>query len=438
MLPNDKKTLKSKTLNRVTHRYFFAISLIAGFSIFAFILNQIQHRILNEDFKTINISGRQRMLSQRISSLAEREDSPSVQTSLSEFKAGLSFLLASRFVNKDYPEVYDLYHGPDGIIELANTFTFLLNKNLNSSVKDQVFLVSQKILQKFDQATFLTQKISEKEYSRGLYLELIILFLTLTLLLLEVFFIFRPMTNEVSNAFQKMIDIEDKALQNARLAMIGESASSIGHEISNPLALIMANSESLLRHHSDSLNPSTELKVKNILKNSERVHKILHALKTQARLTVQDPMTSSQLGPIIHDALEMFTSQIRDHNIILEIDEKKSGEVICQKSAISQVVANLLSNAIDAVSEFDGEKKITIEVDEQENASFLRVRDSGPGVPVNMEEKIFESFITTKKEGKGTGLGLAISRKIMEEHGGKLRLNTSVSRSCFEMVFLNS
>ena len=147
-------------------------------------------------------------------------------------------------------------------------------------------------------------------------------------------------------------------------------------------------------------------------------------------------MEDTTISTIIDDALEMFTPQIRYGNIDLQKSINFNGPLLCKHAAISQVIANLISNTIDAISEADnGQKSIRIESGEDIDGMYVRILDSGPGVPKELSEKIFESFVTTKKEGKGTGLGLPISRKIMEQHHGSLRLNPEVSPSYFELRF---
>lgn len=431
-----KVELQSRTLRKITLKYSLAVSLMGVFAIVAFILNQSQHRMVEEDFKIINLSGRQRMLSQRIALLSNRNDSIALANSIKEFTDGHLYLLSTRFLHKDYAAIYNLYYGKAGINKMMRQFIPLVNKDLHTPENQtKIFTLSQKLLFSYDQATLLKQLISESEYQQRHRIEAFILAASLVLLVLAIIFIFKPMTDEVAATFRELNLIEEKALENARLAMIGEASTSIGHEISNPLTVISASAESIIRFSDQSMDHKVLDKLNSIIRHSKKISRILYSLKTQARLTSHDPMSTSSLSEIVHDALEMFEGKMEQQGIDFELIESERVEVVCRKSAISQVVANLLSNAIDALSNVSGEKKIKVEIVKIANQSILRLSDSGHGVPEQLEEKIFESFITTKAEGKGTGLGLAISRKIMEDHGGELRLNTLLSRSTFEMVF---
>src|SRR5262249_14437227 len=107
----------------------------------------------------------------------------------------------------------------------------------------------------------------------------------------------------------------------------------------------------------------------------------------------------------------------------------------CRAVQISQILVNLLNNALDAVRNARGETAtsgwVEIRVDTIGERVLIRVLDSGPGVPEELESKIMQPFFTTKGAGRGTGLGLSISAAIAKEHGGSLRLDKKVSASCF-------
>ena len=98
----------------------------------------------------------------------------------------------------------------------------------------------------------------------------------------------------------------------------------------------------------------------------------------------------------------------------------------CRPVQISQVLLNLLSNALDAVENTEN-PWIAIEAEAipEKQEIEIRITDSGPGIPNAVAEKMMNPFFTTKPSGKGTGLGLSISTRIMQEHGGTLRLDRS-------------
>jgi signal transduction histidine kinase len=434
-MSENREVLQKKTLREIKLRYLFAVSLIAAIAVTAFLINQSLHQRMKEDFKTINVSGRQRMLSQRIALLVNRQEPQLLRETISEFKNGQNFLVKGRFVNEAYPEVYDFYKGEEGLEELSKDYIALATStNLSTQQKEELFILSQMILRKYDNVTLTTQHISETEFHDRIWLEFTILGITLMLLLLEIVFIFRPMSNSVRSTFNKINEIEDKSFVNARLALIGEIASGIAHEIKNPLSVILVFAKKLTI---SGPTKDDELMHSHIYKNAERINKIVKSLTMQSRESSHDEMISAPLNNIVEDAVEMFNSKIMMAKITVTKKLNFEGEINCRQAAISQVIANLMANAIDAVSDVPKftPREIQIETGVEKNEVFVRINDSGPGVPDALTEKIFESFITTKESGKGTGLGLSISKKIMEEHGGLLSLNSEISNSCFELRF---
>ncbi len=424
-----RNSIQKTILRDIRIRYVFAVLLIGSFAVITFTVNQTLNRKMNEDFRTINLSGRQRMLSQRIALLTLRNEKPALDEAVHNFRNGLQFLLSTRFVDPSYPEVYSAYQGPEGLESESRELIKIANMPV--PMKEKIYSLSQSLLYKYENVTNLKQHISETEFRNHLFLEIFLLLINLVILTFEILFIFRPMARNVENTFDHLNQIEEQSFIASRLALIGEIASNIGHEIKNPLFVI--------RHYAKKLT-STESEEErehiheNISKNIDRISKILKSLSTQSREASRDSLEKVPIASILDDALEIFAPKIKYGNISVDTDMKFTGAITCRSAAISQVIANLIANAIDAVSESE-KKSIHIESGQDEEGIFLRISDSGAGVSSEMTDKIFESFITTKKHGKGTGLGLPISKKIMEEHRGSLLLNRTISPSCFELRF---
>lgn len=434
MSEEKRNFIQKKVLKGIKTRYVFAVTLIASFAALTFFVNQTLNRRMQEDFKTINLSGRQRMLSQRIALLTLRKETALQKDAVEKFREGLEFLLTTRFIDPAYTDVHGVYKGPGGLESRSREFLNLADApEAFSDNKEEIFSLSQEILLKYEKVTNLKQHISESEFRNNLILEILLLLINFVILTFEVLFIFRPMVKNVDDTFKELNHIEERSFLTSRLALIGEIASNIGHEIKNPLFVI--------RYYAGKVE-STETPderhhlADTLIKNTERISKILKALYTQAREASGDAIEKVPISTVIDDAVEMFEPKLRYANIELQRDLKFEGAINCRYAAISQVIANLLANAIDAVSEDETYKKlIRIESGKDEGGVYLRIIDSGPGVDPEMSEKIFDSFMTTKTMGKGTGLGLPISRKIMEEHSGSLSLNLGISRSCFELRF---
>ena len=100
---------------------------------------------------------------------------------------------------------------------------------------------------------------------------------------------------------------------------------------------------------------------------------------------------------------------------------------------MQQVVFNLVNNACQAMGD-SGE--LTIATGAMEGEGYLSVKDNGPGIALDQQERIFESFYTTKKPGQGTGLGLSMSRKIVEKFGGRIELQSNLGQGSSFTIFL--
>jgi len=118
-------------------------------------------------------------------------------------------------------------------------------------------------------------------------------------------------------------------------------------------------------------------------------------------------------------------SKIKMNNINMDINfDQENKFVSVDSSSIEQVFMNLISNAIDGM-ENTHEKINSISSSISDNFLSISSKDNGPGIPAESSENIFNSFFTTKEEGKGTGLGLNIVKNIVESHNGTIQLNTN-------------
>src|SRR5690606_17895953 len=120
---------------------------------------------------------------------------------------------------------------------------------------------------------------------------------------------------------------------------------------------------------------------------------------------------------VIQDTLALCSERIRSRGIDMRVSEPPRILLQGRAEQISQVLINILNNASDAVLATDS-KWIEVVFSSGETTVDIKIIDSGPGVPLNLEMKIFQPFFTTKLIGEGTGLGLSISKGIVEEHGG--------------------
>lgn len=212
--------------------------------------------------------------------------------------------------------------------------------------------------------------------------------------------------------------IEQQLRRFEKLSALGQLIAGVAHELNNPLAVIMGYAQ-LLNKRSD-LPERARVELKKILHESERAAKIVRNLLTFARPR-EPEMVTVQLNQVIQEVVEACTAELKSNNI--QLDLRLSPQLPRTKAdpnQIEQVLTNLISNAVHAMSRQTTPRRL--EISTKEYGAYIRitVADTGPGISPEIQHKIFESFFTTKAPGQGTGLGLAISRAIVEEHHGKI------------------
>lgn len=223
-------------------------------------------------------------------------------------------------------------------------------------------------------------------------------------------------------------------VSNSRLSALGMMAGGIAREINNPLGIIRASSENLLR-----MAESGPVSIQDLLKNcnrisltADRIAKIVGSLRRIAREGSADEFREVPVREIVDETLELCAERFRAHNIRLIVPALIPAAVIsCREAQICQVLLNLLQNAYDELVDRDGNRWVQLDVTLCHPWVVFSVRDSGPGVAPETRAHIMEPFFTTKPVGKGTGLGLSISRSIALEHGGTLELELESVHTCF-------
>ncbi|WP_034721028.1 hybrid sensor histidine kinase/response regulator [Bacteriovorax sp. DB6_IX] len=221
--------------------------------------------------------------------------------------------------------------------------------------------------------------------------------------------------------------LEKRMKQNAKLIAIGQMSTTVAHEVKNPLAIIMGevNRIRLLFKSSQELSTNAKLSsyIDNIDFNSNRILHVVKKINSFAHYEhdQSEEIEEISLIPLIHKIYNsMCASQDQDKfDFRIHIsDELKEKEILFKGNELLlfQVVSNLVSNAFDALKE----QGSFVEISLQLNKGILEliVRDDGPGISEENQERIFDKFFTTKKVGVGTGLGLDIVKDIVTKKLG--------------------
>jgi signal transduction histidine kinase len=224
-------------------------------------------------------------------------------------------------------------------------------------------------------------------------------------------------------------------IQSSKLAAVGQLAAGVAHEINNPLAVILGFAQALERRlpADDPLRPLAT----PIVRESLRCKSIIQALLTFSRAPKQ-ALDEIDVRALIDSTLDLIGSRARLQNTRIVLDLSADLPLIRgNRTQIEQVLVNLANNALDAISQ-GGEIVLRARADEPTGGIFFAVDDHGPGIPEAIRSRIFEPFFTTKDVGKGTGLGLSLSYEIVQQHGGRIDVESEVGRGTTVIVHLPS
>jgi PAS domain S-box-containing protein len=232
----------------------------------------------------------------------------------------------------------------------------------------------------------------------------------------------------------KIATQHEALMHRERVAALGSMLAGVAHELNNPLAVVMAQTELLAETTNDE---KTRERAQKILKPVERCSRIIRTFLALARH--RDTRKSNvDIEDLISDVRELLEYQFRANEIdITVVIEPDFPEIWGDGDQISQVLLNLLINSQQALMEIDQDRSIIIEVvTANENKVRVIVSDNGPGIPESIRSRVFEPFFTTKPEGQGTGLGLSFCQNVADSHSGTIEIDRGVSsgsRITFEL-----
>jgi len=218
--------------------------------------------------------------------------------------------------------------------------------------------------------------------------------------------------------------------QSEKLSAMGSLLAGVAHELNNPLAIVMGRA-SLLEEKCDDVDLRAD--VLRIREAAERCGRIVRTFLNMARNRPAQRVPVD-MNELVRAAADMLLYSFRTHGIELDLALAPAlPSINADGDQVGQVLLNLLVNAQQAMSGVSGPHAIRVATGVEhrrqgrEPRVWLRVADTGPGVPPELRSRIFEPFFTTKGEGMGTGLGLAVSRAVVLEHGGDLSLEPPAS-----------
>jgi len=236
---------------------------------------------------------------------------------------------------------------------------------------------------------------------------------------------YQLVAEELEKANRRLEQIQAEARRSERLAALGQLSAGLAHEIRNPLGVIKGSAEMLQQKLAES-NPLARELSENIYSEVNRLSALVTRFLNFAR-PLHLELRSAVVTEVVDRALKSVAAQWRGPEIRVERDYQGGIPAVpLDVDFAEQVFVNLAQNAYEAMTA-GGTLRVTIAPAGGERGVDIRFADTGPGVPLEMREQIFNPFVTTKKTG--VGLGLAIVSKIVDEHHGKLHLEPGITDS---------
>ena len=233
---------------------------------------------------------------------------------------------------------------------------------------------------------------------------------------------------------QELMERTQELAHNQRLTIIGTMTASIAHEFNNLLTPIMGYSIMTL----DKLPPEDTESYDNVIEIYEAARKakaIISRLSLLSRKTAPAEIQSCEPDRIASNSLAS-AKPMKPANVETTLDLNcEEMKIRANEIELNQLLLNLIINSFHAIGDMEG-GRVTVGTRPAAGGVEFYVRDNGPGIPKKDLPRIYDPFFTTKESGKGTGLGLAIAAQVVQNHNGKISIDTEEGKGCCFTVFI--
>jgi len=335
---------------------------------------------------------------------------------------------------------------------------------------------------------YMTEKSLEKESQKRRFLIIVFIFLACLLILIVIGYISKQKDNKllkqqkesilsinkelkskndaVESGIKKLKETQSKLVESEKMASLGQLTAGVAHEINNPVNYISSNLSPLKlsikeimeilneyrklnepESKGSSLEKAKQLEDKydieylvkelntildGISDGAERTKEIVLGLRNFSRLDKHE-LKQVILSDMIDSSLVLLRNQYKDRIEVIKSYDPDLTYVECFPGQLSQVLMNILSNAIQAI---EGQGTITVKTELSGKESAIIISDTGKGIPNDELDNIFDPFYTTKEIGEGTGLGLSISYGIIQEHNGRIDVESKMGVGTSFKIFI--
>lgn len=233
---------------------------------------------------------------------------------------------------------------------------------------------------------------------------------------------------EKVQARQAIQEAKESQIKAEKIFSIGTMASGISHEINQPLNSIKVVSGGILyllgqgeEIHAEEFKDG----LKEISSQADRITSIIKHLRSFFRRD-ENKLAPCDVNESVEAAFELVGKQIADHGVTVHKDlQQNLPQVMASSTGLEEIIINLLVNAMQALDTVDkANKKIVVQTFFSESV-VLVISDNGPGIDPQIQEKLFETFVSTKHQGENLGLGLAIVNNIVHSYSGTIRVSSN-------------
>ena len=240
---------------------------------------------------------------------------------------------------------------------------------------------------------------------------------------------------ELKTREEQLRKTQAELVQKSKMASIGEMAGGIAHEINNPLAIIdgRAHYLKLMIEEGNIEQKKALTHIKSICDTVRRAANVVKSIRAISEENSSNDFQVIDLVQIISTSAAIYREKLKSEGVAFTVDLPEDGtKVLCNPAQISQLVLNMLKNSLEATLRAEARPAwIRINSEKKDDVIYIRIEDSGEGVPKSIQHRIMDPFFSTKDVGDGTGLGLSISQRIAESHGGQMYLDSEQEYTCF-------
>ncbi len=234
---------------------------------------------------------------------------------------------------------------------------------------------------------------------------------------------------ELQKSLDRLRQAQKEIVHSEKLATIGKMAAHVAHEIRNPLSTIGGFARAILKRP-DSVERVTK-NAKIIAEESTRLENMLRGVMDFSRPSAPAPKPAD-FNATVEKAFRTHAELLSSRNIHSSMDLDSSlPEVTFDENQIMQVIHNMIRNAADSMPQGGA---LGLKTSREGETVCLQIADSGSGIPPHIMDRLFDPFFTTKPDG--TGLGLAVSKKIVDDHGGRVEVQSTIGKGATFRIFL--